>query len=124
MSEREECSFWEGVAGDDLAIPFQLIDEDGVPEKIGAGDGMTDIVGEFNNADGTALRVKYSDDDVTLVDSTCGRGIVNVAAASSALLLTSKIKKQTFTIYMVKSGKKKTWLFEAALLLKPRPVPA
>lgn len=122
MDSKEKCEgFWEGFVGDDLAIPFQLLDSSGAPVKIGAGDGMTDIVGEFTNADGTMYQTKYSvASGVVLVDSTCGRAQLKVPAASSALLAPSTAK-QKFTIFLIKSGIKTTWGF--SILLKARPVP-
>lgn len=123
MEDQEECKFWEGTAGDDLAIPVQLTDGQRAPVKIGTGDGMTDIVGEFTTSDGGLFQTKYSAaPGVTLVDSTCGRALINVPAASSLTLRTSKTRKQIFTVYAVINGKKQTWEFN--ILLNPRPVPA
>ena len=121
--DEQEEAFWEGFAGDDLAIPIQLLDGNGDPVKIGLGDGMTDIVGEFTTANLTDYQTKYSAAaGVTLIDSTTGRCQVNVPAASSALLATNRVKKQRFTVYTVINGKQTTW--SGRILLKPRPVPA
>jgi hypothetical protein len=124
MADETESQYWEGTAGDDLAIPFQLIDENGTPAKIGAGDGVTDIVAEFTNGSGTETQVKLSDTDIVLVDATCGRGKINVSATVSATLRNNRIKRQTFSVFILKNGKKTTWVFDQGLFLKPRPVPA
>jgi hypothetical protein len=124
MDNENECKFWEGFSGDDLEIPFQLIDENGNPEKIGSVDGVTEIVGEFLDGNDLPVRIKLSESNVTIVDSACGRGALNVSAVVSATLKTSATKRQTFTIYVIKNGKKQTWSFDFGLLLKPRPIPA
>lgn len=123
MDEREG-NYWEGVQGDDLSIPFQLCDENGVGVDISEGGGTTDIVGEFTNGNGYGVQVKLSLEQVTLVDAGAGRGILIVSAATSATLVADKNRRQTFDIYIIKNSTQQTWIFQQGLLLKPRPVPA
>ncbi len=124
MTERDECEFFEGLVGDDLSIPIQLLDVDGNPEKLAVGDGVTEIVGEFRDGNGAVTPLTLTDGKVIRVDETCGRISITVTAAISATLKSSRTVKQTFTVYRVKGGLKRTWEFENQLLLKPRPVPA
>lgn len=120
--ENENCQFWEGYAGDDLNIPVQLIDENKNPMVLDPGAGLTDIVGEFSNTDGTESQVKYSTNDVSITNGTTGQALLKVPAATSSLMKASATKRQAFTVYTVINAKKRTWLF--SILLKPRPVPS
>lgn len=125
MTDTDDCEdFFEGVAGDDLSIPLQLLDPSGNPEKLGADDGVTEIVGEFADGDGALVQVKLTDGGVVRVDATCGRITIEVASAVSVTLKTNRTKKQTFSVHRIKNGKKRTWVLPYGLLLKPRPVPA
>jgi hypothetical protein len=123
FDDDENDSYFKGIAGDDLAIPVQLLDADGTPEKIGGSDGVTEIVGEFTNGSGSEVQVKLSLAGVTLTDSTAGRCMLIVSAAISATLKTSK-NPQNFSVYRIKNGLQQTWIFPGGLLLLPRPVPA
>lgn len=121
----EECerNYWEGVSGDDLAIPFQLIGADGNPVKIGEGDGCTEICAEFKNGSGFGVQQRLSKEMITIVDSTTGRGLVIVPAETCATLVAHDQKRQTFTIFAVINDLQQTWIFEQGLLLKRRPIP-
>ena len=119
--DRDECRYWEGVAGDDLAIPIQLLDTYGEPVDL---TGATDIVAEFTNNVGTIVQMKLSANQVAIVTALQGRAMINVPAATSVSLATDAVRKQTFDVYTVQGGKQTTWVFNKMLLLKPRPVPA
>jgi len=128
MDDKYDCDedIFEAYAGDDLAIPVQLQDANGVGVKLDAASGVTDIVAEFLKNDGlTVIQQKQSVTAgfFTHVDDDNGRIIVNVAAAVSATLMADRLKRQTFDVYVIANGKQQTWSFCGKLRLKPRPLP-
>ena len=92
----EECDdqYFDGVSGDDLAIPFQFIGADGNPVKIGEGDGCSVIVAEFTNGSGNGVELSLADDNIVIVDSTTGRGQVIVPAEICATLVTHRVRRR------------------------------
>lgn len=120
----DNCEFFEGISGDDLSIPIQLLDANGNPEKLAVADSVTEIAGEFLDGDGALVEIKLTDVKVIRVDEACGRITLEIDATTCATLKTNRTVKQTFTVYRIKAGKKRTWVFESKLLLKPRPVSA
>jgi hypothetical protein len=112
--------YFEGMAGDDLAIPFQLLDASGDPVNLGSA---SNIVAEFLNGSGNGVDLSLEEEQIVVVDGGNGRGMINVPAETSATLKTDKVRRQTFTVYTIVSGKQQTWSFVQGLLLKPRPVP-
>jgi len=122
----DDDQYYEAFAGDDLAIPVQLLDGNGVGVKLGSGDGVTDIVAEFLSNDGSTIvqqKQSVTAGFFTHVDDDNGRLLVNVAASVSANLMTDRIRKQTFDVYVITNGKQQTWSFTCGLKLKPRPLP-